>query len=277
MKTRILKTGFAPVHGGELYYEALGEGETILLIHAGVADHRMWDDQFYLFGIDRRVIRYDTRGFGKSRTENTEFSNRQDVVDLMSHIGCEKAHIIGVSRGGQIAVDFAVEFPDRVLSLVPTAAGLSGFDYDMSKIDPAEIERCEYVESFGAKGDYDTAAELESAYWCDGPLQPEGRCPAHVRAKVRQMILDNFARKDGEAKAIPLDPPAAPRLGTIAVPTLVVIGKYDETICQVMGDYTAENIPGARKIVMPGAHMLTMELPVEFNAAVMEFISAAGG
>src|SRR5437763_1678419 len=101
-----LSSGYAPVENGELFYEVAGRGHPLLLIHAGVADRRMWDDQFAAFAGRFRVIRYDTRGYGLSRTEPTAFSNRQDVADLLRHVGVERTHIIGVSRGGQIAVDF---------------------------------------------------------------------------------------------------------------------------------------------------------------------------
>src|SRR5579884_603362 len=113
---RMMESGYAPVEGGELYYETLGEGPVIVLIHAAVADHRMWEDQFYLFGESHRVVRYDGRGFGKSRTADDEFSDRQDLAELMDHLGIEKAHLIGNSRGGQLAIEFALQFPERVLS-----------------------------------------------------------------------------------------------------------------------------------------------------------------
>ena len=100
--------GFAPVQRGRLYYEVAGEGLPVALIHAGICDLRMWDDQFSAFAARHRVIRYDVRGYGRSRTEDTEFSNRQDLADLLRHLGCQQAAVIGVSRGAMIAVDFAL-------------------------------------------------------------------------------------------------------------------------------------------------------------------------
>src|SRR5262245_31947162 len=131
MKT---ETGYAPVKGGELYYEVAGEGRPMVLVHAGVSTLRMWDAQMDAFTKQHRVVRYDTRGFGKSRTEAVEFSNRQDLRDVMKHVGMDKAVIIGVSRSGQIVVDFTVELPDMVDVLIPVAAGLSGnWEFDPPK------------------------------------------------------------------------------------------------------------------------------------------------
>src|SRR2546428_12986379 len=95
-----VETGFVKIPGARLYYEVAGRGHPLrghplLLIHAGVADCRMWDVQFPVFAEQFRVVRYDTRGFGKSLTEDVSFSNRQDVSDLLDHLGIERTYVIG--------------------------------------------------------------------------------------------------------------------------------------------------------------------------------------
>ena len=80
--TQLATSGFVPVYNGSLYYEVAGSGRCVLLIHAGVADCTMWDAQFILFSQSYRVIRYDSRGFGRSYSDTTEFSNRQDILDI---------------------------------------------------------------------------------------------------------------------------------------------------------------------------------------------------
>ncbi len=103
--------GYVPVRNGELYYEVEGAGHPLVLIHAGVADHTMWDAQAPVFARRFRVIRYDTRGYGRSRTQDTEYSERQDLLDLLDHLGVPAAHVVGISRGGMIAIDFTLEHP----------------------------------------------------------------------------------------------------------------------------------------------------------------------
>ena len=269
-------SGYAPVENGELYYEVAGEGHPLLLIHAGVADCRMWDEQFAAFAERYRVIRYDTRGFGLSRTEATSFSNRQDVADLFRHLGVERAHVIGVSRGGQIAVDFALEFPEMVSALIPAAAGLSGYDEPPVEAEAALGQIMEEMEAAWEAKEWERLVDMEVRYWADGPGQPEGRAPAAVREKVRAMCLNNYRTQTVEPTAWPLDPPAFPRLGEIAAPTLVLIGDLDEPVCVRMAEALARGIPGVRQIVFPGvAHMIPMEVPAAFNRAVLEFLDAA--
>src|SRR5215210_3674373 len=91
------KTGFIEAEGGPLYYEVAGEGHPLVLIHAGVADHRMWDDQLAVFAQRYRVVRYDTRAYGKTPVGDQAYSNRQDLYDLLKYLGIEKSYALGVS------------------------------------------------------------------------------------------------------------------------------------------------------------------------------------
>src|SRR3954452_13390448 len=109
--------GNIEVPGGTLYAEADGEGPAVVFIHAGVAHLRMWDEQVVALRDAYRVIRYDTRGFGRSRVEDVPYSNVADVAAVMDHFDVSAAHVVGLSRGGQIALDFAVNQPARAKSL----------------------------------------------------------------------------------------------------------------------------------------------------------------
>lgn len=96
--------GFAKVNGTHLHYEIIGAGETLVLLHSGFTDLRLWDDQFYFFGKYFKVIRYDIRGFGRSDKPSEPFSHVEDLKGLFNYLGIKKAHLMGVSMGGSIAV-----------------------------------------------------------------------------------------------------------------------------------------------------------------------------
>src|SRR5262249_10957646 len=148
--------------GGPLYYEVAGEGHPLVLIHAGVADHTMWDDQMDAFAQHYRVICYDTRGFGKTPVVDRDFSNRQDLYDLLKHLGVERAYVIGVSRGGQIATDFTLEHPEMVDALIPVASGLSGFNESATD---QEMSFFNQMEEAWEKKDFDRLADLDVRFW----------------------------------------------------------------------------------------------------------------
>ena len=278
MTTDQLKSGFAPAFKGQLYYEVTGTGQSILLIHAGVADCSMWNDQFDLFSRSYQVIRYDTRGFGKSRTETTGFSNRQDILDLLNHLGVDKAVVIGISRGGQIAIDFTIEHPERVSALIPVAAGISGYEFQPGDSEKArrEFELFNHMDELWEKNAFDELADLEVHVWADGPSQPVGRASPKIRDYMHPIIRANYTRQDGQATAQALNPPAAGRLGEIRVPTLILVGEYDTTGTLAMADLLEKEIPDARKRVFPDtAHMLPMEQSARFNEVVLNFLEHA--
>jgi 3-oxoadipate enol-lactonase len=268
-------SGFAPVYKGQLYYEVAGSGHPILFIHAGIADCSMWDEPFAFFSHNFRVIRYDTRGFGKSRTETTEFSNQQDIIDLFAHLGVNKATIIGISRGGQIAIDFTIEHPEFSSALIPVAAGVSGFVYQPGDNEKArrEYEVFIHMDELWESKSFDELAELEAHVWADGPSQPVGRASIWIRDYIHNMVKANYARQDGIATARPLNPPAVDRLGQIRLPTLILVGEYDTSGTLAMADKLEKDILGARKISFPdSAHMLPMEHPHRFNELVLNFL-----
>ncbi len=269
------KSGFAPVFRGSLYYEVAGSGKTILLIHAGIADCTMWAEQFDLLSQSYQVIRYDARGYGRSRTDTTEFSNRQDILDLFKHLGVNEACIIGISRGGQIAIDFTIEHPECVTALVPVAAGISGYEFQPGD-DPKAIQEEQFfshMDDLWDKKAWDELADQAVHAWGDGLSQPVGRASAHIRDYIHKNVKENFARSDGQATPIKLDPPAIKRLSEIKQPTLIIIGEYDTCATQAAADELECQIPLSRKVGIPGvAHMIPMERPDLFNQVVSDFL-----
>ena len=110
--------------GARIHYEVAGpdDAPAILFLHAGVATSAMWDPQFRDLSRDHRVVRYDLRGFGRTESQDVPFSNRSDAIAVLDAAGVDRATLVGASRGGTIALDTAVEFPERVnWALVPVA------------------------------------------------------------------------------------------------------------------------------------------------------------
>ena len=265
-----LQTGVVAVEGGRLYYEAAGTGQPLVLIHAGVADCRMWDEQFSAFAQQYRVIRYDTRGFGKTTSEDVAFSNRQDLVDLLRHLDIEQTAILGLSRGGQIAIDFTLEHPEMVRALIAVAAGVSGYEGPATEAERSLFAEYERLEEQKA---YDALTDFEVGVWGDGPGQPAGRAEARVRERLREMIANNYRTHHEQMQPRVLEPPAVDRLGEIRVPTLVVWGDLDFSDVGAAMRLLAEHASSAQQVVFPGvAHMVSMEQPERFNTVVLDFL-----
>ena len=260
--------GFAEVNGARLYYEAVGAGHPLVLLHAGIADGRMWDDQVAAFAERYRVVRYDARGFGRSGAASGSFSPRADLAALLAALGIERAHLVGLSMGGALAIDVAQEYPELVSALVLAAARPGG-------LAPSKALRDGWaaVENAFAAGDVAGAVELELRMWVDGPGRTPAQVDPAVRERVREMDAALLALPD-EGEPEPLDPPAVERLDEIAVPTLVIVGDADQPDVLAGTDVLVEGIPGARKAVIPNtAHVPNMERPAEFNRLVLDFLA----
>jgi pimeloyl-ACP methyl ester carboxylesterase len=262
------ETGTVAVEGGQIYYEAMGSGHALVLTHAGVANHRMWDDQFNVFAQHYRVIRYDVRGVGQSSDSDRPFAFYQDLHDLLRHLGITQAHVLGLSMGGGISLAFTLAYPEMVSALVLAASGPGG-----REPSPLLTQVWEQVDAAAERGDYDEANDLEVRLWVDGPGRTPDQVDSSVRERIREWNREGFTRPGGEGKPQPLDPPVHTRLGEIHVPTLVIVGDQDVPDVLASSDVLATGIPGARKVVIPGtAHMLNMEQPAEFNRLVLDFL-----
>ncbi len=130
------------------------------------------------------------------------------------------------------------------------------------------------MDELWEKKAFDELADLEVHVWADGPSQPVGRAPSHIRDYIHKIVLANYTRPDGTPAPIPLTPPAASRLAEIKVPTLVLAGDFDTLGTLAMADKLEQDIPGAHKIIFPGtAHMLPMEQSGKFNEVVLNFLN----
>jgi len=269
VKTLHRETGFLGDEGARLYYEVAGEGHPLLLIHAGIADSRMWDEQFSVFAQHYRVIRYDMRGYGKTEVPAGPVSNHGDVANLLSHLYVEKAHILGISFGGLVALDFTLAYPEMVAALILVTPSVSG------RL-PAEREQ-QFIDEENAyleKGNLAGATEVNLRMWVDGPKRtPEQVAPA-VRERVRQMQMHAFSVPvPEEAEELLLSPPAYARLAEVHAPTLLLVGDADLPDRLTLTDELTSAIAGAQQVVIPGvAHMVSMEKPEEFNHIVLNFL-----
>lgn len=266
-------TGFATIDGARIYYEVAGEGQPLVLLHAGICDSRMWDDRFAAFAERYRVVRYDLRGFGRSRMVAGLYAHRRDLLDLLDHLGIVRAHLVGCSMAGGVALDFAIEHPERVSALVLVGAAVGG--HQLSGDPPPRWAALAAAEQ---AGDLERVAELEVAIWVDGAGQRLARVPAALREKVREMNPQALRTPPGLGQEERLDPPAAGRLGEVRTPPLAIIGDLDQPGFIVRSDLLANGIPGARRAVMVGtAHLPSMERPTEFNRLVLDFLAGTHG
>lgn len=256
---------FATVNGAKLYYESAGKGRNLILIHGGLADSRVWDYQFRKLSKRFRVIRYDLRGYGRSDFPKAGFSHIEDLRELLLYLKISRTSIVGLSIGGVIAADFALDYPQFLDRLILVSSGLRGDD---SPVDPKTIEVFKSIKTEGVE----KAIDL----WLQTPLFSTIPGNQKLEARTRQMLRDNFGYWGATERPIPVVfPPTATigRLPEIKVPTLVVAGDKDAAYILKIAETLRSRIAGAELFVLNNvSHHLNLEKPKRFNRLVTGFL-----
>jgi 2-hydroxy-6-oxonona-2,4-dienedioate hydrolase len=265
------ESGFVNIDEARIYYETAGKGTPFVMIHAGVADSRQWNDEFAFFAQNYQVVRYDMRGYGKSEPVDGEFSHMSDLVSVLNTLELQEPLIVmGCSMGGGLAMDFALTYPSRVKALIMVGSGPSGLELDV----PTPAKFAEAEKAYQA-GDLDLVAEIETQIWFDGTDRTSERVNQAMRKLVYEM---NRKALDYEAKALGkrlpnTETPAFDHLTDLNMPVLVIVGGHDTPYILAAADYMIEKLPSARKVrIEDAAHLPNMDQPHEFQTIVKAFL-----
>jgi pimeloyl-ACP methyl ester carboxylesterase len=276
MSTSQSTAGFVRIDNAQIYYEMAGTGLPLVMIHAGVADRRQWNNEFAFFSQNHQVLRYDLRGYGKSEPVEGEFSHMSDLVALIDALGIREPFVLmGCSMGGGLAMDFALAHPSRVKALIMVGSAPSGLQLDV----PALAKFAEAEKAFKA-GDLDLTAEIETQIWFDGT----GRTPEQVNPAMRKLLYEmNRLALTHEVKQLGkrlpnTATPAVERLQDLDLPVLIVVGSHDTPYILAAADAMKEKIRSARKVIIEdAAHLPNMDQPHEFQRLLQDFLESLLG
>lgn len=218
-----------------LYYQEQGAGAPLLLLHGNGEDGTYFVHQMDAFAQHYRVIAVDTRGHGKSPRGTASFTIRQfaeDLLDFMDALHLEKAHILGFSDGGNIALTFALRYPERVDRLILNGANLN----------PAGVKASVQIP-------------VVVGYHIASLFRNE-KARQHAALLGLMVKEPNFSPAD---------------LAKLTVPTLVIAGTKD-MIQEKHTRLIADSIPNARLVLLSGDHFVANKNPEAFNRAVLVFL-----
>ncbi len=246
-----------------IYFESVGSGPPLVLLHGFSLDRRMWADQVEALRDSYRVVRYDLRGHGLSGPPDTPFQPHLDLLEVFEAAQLDSATLIGLSAGAEIAIDFALTFPERVRRLVLASPGLSGY------VPQGSFEWMGAVGEALRSGDVVVATER----WIETPLMAitEPSADSAMRAIVRSNAAIWTYRQDVRT---PFSPPAVDRLEQLSAPTLVVVGANDLQDTHAVASLIVENAPNATlHTVSAVGHLLNMAAPEAFNRVLRGFLN----
>ena len=211
----------------------------------------MWEPIVPALAETRRVVRFDMRGAGQSRSAPGAYSPPGDLAALLDALAIERAHVVDASWGGLVALEFAAAWPDRVASLVLLAASLSDIDPSPDLMAFAEAE-----EAAIAVGRVDDAVQINVRMWA-------GQSTPQVQALVADMQRIAFELQLREhAESDELDPPVSARLGAVDVPATVAYGDRDVEDFEQIARRLHAGLPDATLHEVSGAgHLLALDRP----------------
>ncbi len=268
---------FATSGRARLAYDISGvaDGADVLLIHAGVNDRRSWHHVVERLSPRRRCIAYDMRGFGETAYESEDgWSSVDDALAVLDDAGVQRAVVVACSMGGQTAIDLALAHPERVIALVLIGTAVRGAPYPELEEGPT-AELNERIAKADAAADIDELARLDAWMWLDGPGAEEGRVGGPARELFREMN-DRALRAEHPGEELDL-PEAWNRLGELAAPTLVLVGRLDAEEILVIDEQAAAMIPDARLRWLDGvAHVPHLEGDPATLDAIADFVGEYG-
>jgi pimeloyl-ACP methyl ester carboxylesterase len=250
-----------------LAHDVAGDGpSTVLLLHSGVCDRRMWDGQFHaLAEAGHRVVRCDLRGFGETPIDAAHV-HADDLRDLLDHLGIERAAVVGSSFGGEVALEFTVRHPGRTTALALLCSAFQDHEPGPELRDFLTRERALLID-----GDIAGATALNVDLWlgpdADGAARDLVR---RMQTRAFELMLpapDEFAPVDVEV--------TEKDLAALDVPVLVVTGGRDVPDFTAIGDRFAGLFPDVRRVTLDWAgHLPALERPEETAGLLRDFLAA---
>lgn len=256
-----------------------GAGPMTVLLHAGVCDRRSWREVgARLAAAGRHVVAYDRRGFGDVPPASEPFRHVDDVLAVLDAVSPDApAWLVGSSMGGGVALDAALEAPDRVAGLVLLAPAISGdLEPDEEVFRAATVGLADAIDAAWTAGALEECNRLEVWLWLDGPGAPEGRVSGAARelaldmnriviANERTVSANGEPDVDGASGLA-----AASRVHEIAIAAIVACGELDVATKVRRSVQLADALPSATYRSLPGrAHLPYLEAPDEIAALIL--------
>jgi 3-oxoadipate enol-lactonase len=261
-KTSGVDSGYVNVDGGKLFYEIAGTGRNIVLLHDGMVNRQIWDEQFLLLAKTYRVVRYDRRSYGRSTDPQTQYSHIDDLNQVFDQLKVDKAVIFGMSSGGALAINFALKYPEKVSGLVLVGAVVSGFGYTSHMTNRG-----------GHFNPQDLGTDTKKViryFIMDDPYEIYSE---NTAAKEKVLRLVPYMGRDNKVPTRPPDRVAVRFLNEIKAPTLILAGEFDIPDVHAHAGVINAGIPNSRREIIPrSGHLIPIEQPALFNEAVVSFL-----
>lgn len=252
----------------DLYFEILGSGDPVLLIHGLGSSSRDWQMQIPTLSKHFRIVTYDVRGHGKSDKPSGPYSMKlfaQDTIALIKALGIETVHVVGISMGGMIGLQLTVDAPELIKSLVVVNCGPEMVIKTIKDLYRV-MQRDLLVRIFGMRK--------------IGEVLSQRLFPKAEQEGIREIFVERWAENDPRAyresfKAI-VGWSVKDQLRKIMSPVLVVAADEDYTSVEAKAEYVKELVHGEMVVIEDSRHATPVDKPEAFNQAILNFLMKQG-
>ena len=267
-------SGFISIADSKIYYNRTGQGDPVILLHGGLMNTGMWDDQVTFLSRDFTVITVDMRGHGRTVDGDSSYYMHEAIRILADTLSLADFYIVGHSIGGQVATDFALDYPEYVKGLILESPSIGQFE---GSVPDPELENKILLmqKALIAEKDTVTAANLYVQAWFDGPSRPQSELDSIKRQKALEMALGTL--KTHKFKHWPRTSSnlVSSRLKNLRVPVLLIEGESDFVSLHRIADSLQTLVPGLqRQVIKNAAHMSNLERSSEFNEVLSRFMKS---
>lgn len=253
-----MKTGFIAYNQGSLYYEVSGRGMPVVFVHGFSLSHKMWMPQVTYFSNTHQVITYDMRGFGESSIPKAPYTHHDDLHALLQHLKLGRIHLVGLSLGGEVAINFTLAYPQYVQSLTLVDSAIGGYK--------STVNWNVYAKEHGIS--------IAKTNWLNHEVFSATRENEYAFAICKDIITNYSGWHWLHADPGIRNPNALENLETITVPVLIMVGEKDLEYFRAMANLLQAKIKNAHKEILPNTgHMPNLENSELFNSMLANFLT----
>ncbi|MGF1428763.1 alpha/beta fold hydrolase [Kitasatospora sp. LaBMicrA B282] len=259
---------FVPLGNGEVWADdSGGDGLPMVLLHPGVGDSTIWDPVLPALTARRRVIRYDSRGYGRSPAPTAAYSPAADLGAVLEHFGLARAVLVGSSMGGSAAINLALDAPERVAGLALLVPGVTGHDDVVPPGFYEEVGRLAAAEDLEGIVRFGLSVCARAG---GGTPESDPAAAAQLRA-----VLPAWFSNVGHRRT---DAPAFDRLGEITAPAVLALGELDDPGLVRCNEQMAARIPNCRLVRLAGCdHFPSLREPATVVRLIEELYTEVAG
>lgn len=261
------KSMFLEKNGLKLHYKVMGEGKPIILLNPAFSDLSIWSNIEDSLSKKYKVIQLDFRYTGETEQDNSDYSMFEDLNYLVDELGVDNVNLVGMSAGGHTALEYAIQYPEKVDKLFIISTGLFGVKEDENK-----VVRMKDFQSKLYSGNIEEAASAWTKTWLIGENRNDQDISSDKINSFKEITKYNLLKTANFKMPYFIDPPVNEQLGKIDKDVYHLVGSFDYEDVSNSSKILGNKISNYNEELVNTAHVVSLELPELVTDRIVKFI-----